>query len=78
MKNGVDKGFCVAYYALSYRRKFIRTLWVLAFSPLLLLLHQIPTAHSFISYLWIFFFTVVVGVAQATYNYKKWKQEEGE
>ena len=27
----VDKGFCLSYWKLSYRRKFIRTLWTGAF-----------------------------------------------
>ena len=27
MKNKVDKGFELAYWNLSYRRKLIRTLW---------------------------------------------------
>lgn len=25
----IDKGFCLNYWRLSYRRKFIRTLWLL-------------------------------------------------
>jgi len=31
MANKVDKGFELRYWRLSYRRKFIRTLWMIPF-----------------------------------------------
>ena len=27
MKTRIDKGFCFNYWSLSYRRKFLRTIW---------------------------------------------------
>lgn len=70
-----DNGFCFCYWRLSYRRKFIRTLWMLPVSIIVMCLFHI----TFKSY----FLTCVTGVAlgivliiQAVYNYRKWKETE--
>ena len=73
---GVDSGFHFLYWGLSYRRKFVRTLWLLSLSPILLLFPEISVGHiqlgpvGFIS-------TLVVGVAQLIYTYAMWKKLEG-
>ena len=68
---GVDEGFCLSYYHLSYRRKFIRTLWVMPFSPILLFL-PVPLPHQ---EMW-FAGVILLGILQAVYNYWKWQTEE--
>ncbi len=73
---GVDSGFHFLYWGLSYRRKFVRTLWLLSLSPILLLFPKVSVGHiqlvpvGFIS-------TLVVGVAQLIYTYAMWKKLEG-
>src|ERR1700742_3983790 len=41
MTGGIDKGFCLIYWRMCYRRKFLRTLWIFLLSvaalPLVLL-----------------------------------------
>ncbi len=68
---GVDEGLCLSYYHLSYRRKFIRTLWVLVFSPILLFL-DLPYRGI------LFTAAIITGILQAAYNYWKWRAEENE
>ena len=67
---GVDEGFCLGYYRLSYRRKFIRTLWGMLFAPILLFLASLPHRE-----LW-FAAAILTGILQAIYNYWKWQTEE--
>ena len=73
---GVDSGFHFLYWGLSHRRKFVRTLWLLSLSPILLLFPKVSVGHiqlvpvGFIS-------TLVVGVAQLIYTYAMWKKLEG-
>ena len=70
MSGGIDKGYCLEYFQLSYRRKLIRTLWFLPFSFLLLVP---PYPHWF---QWsVFGLTLVVGLVQGVYNYRKWQTE---
>ena len=39
MNDGIDEGFCLFYWRLSWRRKFIRTLWIAGiFIPILVAL----------------------------------------
>lgn len=79
-----DKGFEIFYYNLSYRRKFIRTIWVGAFGAVMFLLITalklfLPEIPGFFSWFKIVLtaviFTVVL-VVQLIYNYIKWKSEE--
>ena len=70
-RKGVDDGFCLVYFSLSYRRKFIRTLWTFLFMPLILL---VDLPHR---YAW-FLAAIGFGVCQAAYNYSKWKAEDRE
>ncbi|MCL2436928.1 MAG: hypothetical protein FWD00_02700 [Clostridiales bacterium] len=77
----VDKGFCFNYWQLSYRRKFIRTLWqmpimlVVAVACFLFVeeLHVFKIPHltpQILSVLIIFASTI-----QLAYNYIRWKRE---
>lgn len=76
-KEKVDKGFVFAYWRLSYRRKFIRTLWMIPVDILVVigihLLLKSPAATAFVAAV-----AVVSLVVQAVYTYRKWKEEEAE
>jgi hypothetical protein len=66
---GIDEGFCLSYYHLSYRRKFVRTVWMMLFSPILLFLPLPDPAMWFAA-------VILLGILQAVYNYRKWQTEE--
>lgn len=68
----VDKGFELNYYNLSYRRRFIRTLWMIPWMILALCLLDWIGVSIYILLLVAVIF-VVVGFIQALQNYKKWK-----
>ena len=76
MKKGkVDKGFELIYYNLSYRRRFIRTLWLIPWMILVLCwLHWLEDTPMFILVPVAIIFAVVDFI-QALHNYKKWKEE---
>jgi hypothetical protein len=73
MYGGTDKGPCLLYWNLSYRRKFIRSLWIFvlatAASPLLLL--NVPMRAAVL----IFEGNVVLGAITLVYTYRKWQSE---
>ena len=72
----VDKGFELSYYKLSYRRRFIRTLWMIPWAILALFgLHWLGYRYTLVIVGIIF---AVVGFVQAFHNYKLWKSEENE
>ena len=74
-KDKIDTGFELAYYKLSYRRRFIRTLWLIPWAILVLgLLYW--WSESLCLVVTATIILGVIGVVQATYNYKKWKAEE--
>ena len=68
--NKVDKDFELCYWKLSYRRKFIRTLWVLAIvilmSPFLISKDRTATATVLI----------ILTLVQLIYNYLKWQKDK--
>lgn len=77
--NKVDKGFELVYWKLSYRRKFIRTLWMIPWAIVSLIFIQIVGKN----YKYTILYTILAGIIylvilpiQAIYNYKKWMQEE--
>ena len=83
-KGQVDKGFEVNYYQLTYRRKFIRTLWLF---PLLLVsiktyINCFKNVNSeFIVYFFSYGISLVVllcYVVQLIYNYRKSKEKAKE
>jgi hypothetical protein len=73
--NKVDKGFELVYAKLSYRRKFIRTLWLIPFAIAavcgVIILFKSTWAAILLSILF-----VIIGGIQLIYNYKKWKYFE--
>lgn len=70
----IDKGFELVYYKLSYRRRFIRTLWMIPWAILMLgLLYCWSESLCLVVIATIIL--GVIGFIQANYNYKKWKEE---
>lgn len=76
MQRGVEKGFCLFWWNLSNRRKFIRTLWGV---PLLLLFAAWMTSlvadFSPIVTAILVLFVLVGSAIQAAYYYRLWKRE---
>lgn len=71
----VDKGIELCYWKLSYRRKLIRTLWMIPIAIFIVLCFYI----TFWSTIWTFLVAVAFAImllVQAIYNYKQWKKEE--
>lgn len=69
----VDKGIMLCYWKLSYRRKFIRTLWLVPISIIFIGVFY----STFQSIFWSCLIAAVVAIMlliQAIYNYKKWKK----
>lgn len=71
----VDKGFELSYWNLSYRRKFIRTLWMIPFGFFALALLYFVRISSIIMIIYIVIF-LIVEVSQLRYTYYHWKKEE--
>ena len=71
----VDKGFEFIYWKLSYRRKFIRTLWMTPLGVLLIILLSLSnrTILFKITGIVIIFSTYLI---QLVYNYKQYKKKE--
>ncbi len=74
MSEKVDKGIGFCYWKLSYRRKLIRTLWMV---PVLIIINiafykEFP-AYSYERIIGVILFLPVF--IQVAYNYKKWKDE---
>ena len=74
-KGYVDKGFELNYYKLSYRRRFIRTLWLILWINLILILLHFLGEPAYIVVPMAVGFAVIEYI-QASINYKKWKEEE--
>ena len=73
-KRQVDKGFELGYHNLSYRRKFVRTLWMIPLAIVALyLMHKIGyTTDRLLLCAVVFAVTISL---QSRVNYKKWKEE---
>lgn len=71
----VDKGIELFYWKLSYRRKFIRTIWMFPIFAILIILRHI-TFQSSVQTFAIVVLIFILLLAQAIYNYKKWKNEK--
>ena len=74
MRDKVDKGFVLNYWRLSYRRKFIRTLWMIpvCICAIVLLWIKLSTTTAMIWTLII----VLIEIIQLAYTFKKWKSEQ--
>lgn len=70
-KDKVDKGFELLYDNLSYRRKFIRTLWLI---PLGIVVGIIVTYISIITSLFYWLWFIISATKQLKYNYTMWKK----
>lgn len=85
MKNGIDRGFCFSYSLLSYRRKFLRTLWAVpVLSALLILALEVfvaaegglpERAMRWLCY-GLCILLQLLYAAQLIYNEARWRQEE--
>lgn len=71
----VDKGFELQYYKLSYRRRFIRTLWMIPFAIIAVFLCYV-LGFSEWSVLILAIVLAIITIVQALHNYKMWKSEE--
>ena len=71
----VDKGFQLIYWKLSYRRKFIRTVWFALFLPLLAFMPQAIKPFGLERVQVIILFALIL-ILQAGYNYYMWKKTE--
>ncbi len=71
-KDKVDKGFEIFYNKLSYRRKFIRTIWLIPVGIITgILITYISIFASF--FYWLSF--LINAVRKLKYNYIMWKKE---
>ena len=75
MAKKVDKGFELFYWKLSYRRKFIRTLFFIPCFILIMIICQILLKNIFFTVVYSLFLVISL-IIQLTYNYKKWEEEE--
>lgn len=66
----VDKGFELFYWNLSYRRKFIRTTWILIIGSIII---WFLTKNLFLIAL-----VSIVSFIQMFHTYNKWKAKEKE
>ncbi len=67
-----DKGFELFYDNLSYRRKFIRTLWLI---PIGIVVGIIIAYISIIVSLFYWLWFIISSIKQLKYNYTMWKKE---
>ena len=72
MKNGRDGGF--NYWKLNYRKKFIRTLWMIPVAIFLSIQLFVMDIQSNIS-VFILVLLIVPLIVQLLYTYIKWKSE---
>ncbi|WP_164667318.1 ATPase [Virgibacillus doumboii] len=75
-KQKTDKGVKANYFRLSYRRKFVRTLWTVPVSLLLLIAALFLVQFSWTLKIIIIVLSVVAFALQASYNYIMWKRHE--
>lgn len=75
MKYKVDKGFELFYMNLSYRRKFIRTLWQAPLCLLAIMFTFFIGDNLFFNKI-VPILLVILYVWQLIYTYNKWKNDE--
>ena len=73
MNNKTDKGFELNYWKLSYRRKFIRTLWVTPFMLAVIVSSFVLTDNKIIQ-IAITLGLPIIFFSQLLYTYRKWKK----
>lgn len=73
----IDEGFCLLYYRLSYRRRFLRDLKLTPLCFIIFVLPQIPGFYlTPASRFGTFLFLLMVSGVSAIYNFRKWKPNE--
>lgn len=75
MSKKVDKGFELIYWNLSYRRKFIRTLWNIPIFIISIGIIIFLDKGIFLSRI-MPLILIISFILQIIYNYTKWKKEE--
>ncbi len=71
-KDKVDKGFELLYDNLSYRRKFIRTIWLI---PIGIIVGIVITYISIIVSIFYWVWFTISAIKQFKDNYTSWKKE---
>ncbi|CAG9621898.1 hypothetical protein [Sutcliffiella rhizosphaerae] len=75
-KEKVDKGFSLVYYSLSYRRRFIRSMWTypIVFIPLIVVIifYKIELTIA----LGVIGLLIISASIEIMYNYTRWKRQE--
>lgn len=71
-KDKVDKGFELLYDNLSYRRKFIRTIWLI---PIGIIVGIVITYISIIVSIFYWVWFTISAIKQLKDNYTLWKKE---
>ena len=74
-KPKVDKGFKFAYYALSYRRKFWRTVYSIPICILSIAIIYLTLGFSSL-FIFLTLFITISLIIQASYNYVMWQKEK--
>ncbi|PYZ96739.1 ATPase [Alteribacter lacisalsi] len=77
-KQKVDKGFKANYYRLSYRRKMIRTLWLLPTLPIIYLMVVYVLEYGMGAAITLTAAAAILWTVQLAYNYLQYKKEEQE
>lgn len=75
MSQKTDKGFQLNYWKLSYRRRFVRNLWLLPLFVVLTVFMFWSGDKIFINRI-IPILLLAIGVLELIYNYSKWKKCE--
>lgn len=70
-----DKGFQLSYWKLSYRRRFIRDLWMLPF-VIISIGFIIWIGDSIFTNIVVLVIGLVLFLVQSIYDYSKWKKYE--
>lgn len=75
MNRKIDKGFQLIYWKLSYRRRFIRNLWLL---PLVIVLTgwMLWSVDKVLFNRILPMVLLVISIFELIYNYRKWKSCE--
>ena len=74
-KNGVDDGFQLIYWKLSYRRKFIRTLWLIPIAIIVSIYIYVDGNDFYINRL-LPCSIIILEALQLIYTHKKWKDNK--
>ena len=75
MRGGCDQGFCIVYSKLSYRRKFLRTIWMAVAGVLVAAGIWVLKPEARAPAVVFLIAIMAVSLAQATYNYRQWHAE---